>query len=330
MWFNKLMGFEESSESVRNHLKVEGNKLISTANQKAYIYGRLEVPTLSELISNAPNIDAFNEIISVKEVVGNVQHLHKDPANEHALFQAASQFNLLEMVGPGVSPERGVDIYETDYTQGPACAIACGAGTIFRNYFAEVNGKIGQSRYNQIDCLDLIAEKLDNEHLKMWSMVNGYALFNGDGLIGLNIKLDQLSSDEREQLKQQLKIGLQWDTQVTLDQCTHLVSQAYCSALPVSYCNEPHGLWEKFARIILEATYEATLYAALINYKNTGSKDVYLTLVGGGAFGNRMEWIITSMQIALEKFKNTPLDVKIVSFSRSSSAVQNMINSLSS
>ena len=35
--------------------------------------------------------------------------LHADPANAQALFQVASQFNTLEMTGPSVTPEDGID-----------------------------------------------------------------------------------------------------------------------------------------------------------------------------------------------------------------------------
>ena len=49
------------------------------------------------------------------------------PENAGALFQVASQLNLLEMTGPEVTPEDGVTIYQDDRTQGPACAIAAGA-----------------------------------------------------------------------------------------------------------------------------------------------------------------------------------------------------------
>lgn len=73
--------------------------------------------------------------------------------NAGALFQVASQFNLLEMQSHHNTPESGVGIYGSDSTQGPACAIASGAGTIYRNYFVPVNGQIGQSKDNQIDCL---------------------------------------------------------------------------------------------------------------------------------------------------------------------------------
>ena len=64
--------------------------------------------------------------------------MHADPELDGALFQVASQFNLLEMTGPSATPEDGVTRYSADHTQGPACAIAAGAATIYRNYFAPV------------------------------------------------------------------------------------------------------------------------------------------------------------------------------------------------
>ncbi len=41
-----------------------------------------------------------------------------------------------------------------------------------------------------------------------------------------------------------------------------LVSQIYCSALPVAYCDAEPELWGDFASLVLEAAYEATFYAA--------------------------------------------------------------------
>ena len=55
--------------------------------------------------------------------------MHADSELGGALFQVASQFNLLEMAGPSVSPEDGVTRYGGDHTQGPACAIAAGGRT---------------------------------------------------------------------------------------------------------------------------------------------------------------------------------------------------------
>ena len=77
-----------------------------------------------------------------------------------ALFQVASQFNLLEMTGPEVSPEDGITRYQHDRTQGPACAIAAGAATIYRNYFAPVGGGHGQTAKRQFDGLADLGEAL--------------------------------------------------------------------------------------------------------------------------------------------------------------------------
>ncbi len=62
----------------------------------------------------------------VRELIADVQQLHIKKTNAGSLFQVASQFNLLEMVSPNVTPEQGVGRYENDRTQGPACAIAAG------------------------------------------------------------------------------------------------------------------------------------------------------------------------------------------------------------
>ncbi len=318
MWFEKLTGFQErSADYVRDNLEVEGDTFISKANDQKFTFGHLEIPTLQELKAQCPPIETYNDKIKVEELVADVRDLHCQIENKNALFQAASQFNLLEMIDPSISPENGIDRYENDYTQGPACAIACGSGTIYRNYFVPVGDQIGQTRSNQIDCLDLIGQELKNDEFKYWSMRNGYALFDEKGLFALNKKIASLNSTEREALKQKLKTGIQWNTEVTISKSKHRVSQIYCSALPVAYCATDQIYWEYFSRIILEATYESTLYAALINLEKYNSNKVFLTLVGGGAFGNAEYWILESMRDAIRKFRYTPLDIKIVSYGHS-------------
>ncbi|AWG22969.1 hypothetical protein FFWV33_16260 [Flavobacterium faecale] len=329
MWFEQLTGFkEESAENVRNNIKISGSEFISLVNSKKFCFGKLEIPTLSELKKQNEDIKGYIGRIQVKEIVDDVQKLHCLVENSDVLFQAASQFNLLEMVSPAITPEQGIDSYEFDYTQGPACAISCGAGTIYRNYFADVNGQIGQTENNQIDCLDLIGKEFENDKLKLWKMQNGYALVNQNGLLAINKKIAQLSEAGREKLKEKLKIGIQWNTEVTKSDTKHTVSQIYCSALPVAYSQTESFYWEYFARIILEATYEATLYAAVLNMKNNKSNKVFLTLVGGGAFGNEEHWILESLQKAIRKFKNVPLDIKIVSYGKSNPNLIKCINEL--
>ena len=150
-----------------------------------------------------------------------------------------------------------------------------------------MHGQTGQSATNQIDCLADIGAALGNTENHLWDMRNGYALLSYDGLVKIGQRLRASSELEMDALRALLRIGLQWHTQVTLDDCTHTVSQAYCSALPVAYSECPPEDWEEFARLILEATYEATLCAALVNARKTGNNRVFLTLVGGGGVWQR-------------------------------------------
>jgi hypothetical protein len=314
-WFERLTGFKEDSpDGVRAQLEVDGALLRSRQNGRSWIFGQLETPSLAELRERVSSISASKSRCAVREVVADVRHLHANKSNANALFQVASQFNLLEMVSPEVTPEHGVGIYEQDLTQGPACAIAAGAGTIYRNYFAPVNGRPGQSADNQIDCLARIGEMLGNTSQRLWQMVNGYAVPTSIGLAEINQSLEAMREAGRDRVRQALQIGLQWDTQVTLEGCSHLVSQAYCSAMPVSYSNYTQKKWEPFARLILEAAYEAVFCAAILNRERSGCGTLYLTLLGGGAFRNRPEWILDAIQRAVHLYADHGLDVAINRF----------------
>ena len=129
MWFESLVGFrEENAEQVRANIRVDNESMTSSVNGRQMRCGKLETPSLAELRSRVGEIPAAEGTLKLSEVVADVQQLHANPKNAGALFQVASQFNLLEMVSPSVTPEYGVGVYENDRTQGPACAIACGAG----------------------------------------------------------------------------------------------------------------------------------------------------------------------------------------------------------
>ena len=131
MWFETLTGFrEEYPEQVRENMSVDGNLMKSHVNGMEYTHGLLETPSLAELRDRVNHTESHSEKISVREVIADVQQLHIEKSNASSLFQVASQFNLLEMVSPHVTPEQGIGGYEYDQTQGPACAIAAGAGTI--------------------------------------------------------------------------------------------------------------------------------------------------------------------------------------------------------
>lgn len=332
-WFEQLAGFaERSPDQVRSQLKLEGNRLTSRVNGNSWDCGAFKAPMLHDLRARYEyrleqlSREQLVPQLRLREQVADVSRLHADEKNTGALFQVASQFNLLEMVSPRVTPEQGVGIYERDKTQGPACAIACGAGTIWRNYFMPLPGQMGQTETCQFDGLTELGRELGNSNGSLWKMVNGYALASRSGLEHMGQHLQAADEQRREALVGFIRVGIQSDTQVTLPGCQHRVSQVYCSALPVAYSQHSVELWAEFAQLLLDAAYEATFYVAMENLLEKQQNKVYLTLLGGGAFGNKTEWIIAALRRALLKFAALDLDVVIVSYSQSSAAVQELVS----
>ena len=244
------------------------------------------------------------------------------PAYAGALFQVASQFNALEMTGPDVTPEDGVTRYAHDHTQGPACALAAAPATIYRNYFAPVEGGVGQTRTRQLDGLADVGRALSAELSRpvsdLWTMRNGYALCSAPGLRAISDWLAAADAEEIDALRGRLSIGLHRDVEVTAPGASPgaRVSQAFCSALPVGYSSVPPHDWRAFATLVLEAAYEATLLAGVLQAAGGGSSIVPLTLLGGGAFGNRREWIFAAIRHALERVRGFGLDIRIVSYAK--------------
>lgn len=266
-WFQRLTGpSEKGYAETRSQLEVDGGQLRSLMNGKSYAVGELSLPSLQllrerALLGKAAGLGRLK--VSVE--LGDVRRMHQRPEFEGALFQVASQFNLLEMISPRITPEDGVSRYEGDPTQGPACAIAAGAATIYRNYFAPVAGQVGQTRNCQLDGLAglgaMLCERTGRSQSELWSMRNGYALCSQSGLNAINTVLATMNEVEHDLLRGSLCIGLHSDVEVTDGESVGrpLVSQAYCSALPVAYSDVSASLWQAFACLVLEAAYEATL-----------------------------------------------------------------------
>jgi hypothetical protein len=320
-WFERLTGFRETSyEETRERLDVREGRLYSSANSRSYGVGTLELVSLAKLRERASGLRPSGRT-TVTNISGDARALHRSPELGGALFQVASQFNLLEMVHEGVTPEQGVTRYDRDHTQGPACAIAAGAATIYRNYFAPVGDQLGQTTDRQLDALAdvgaALEQMLGRPSVDLWEMRNGYALCRAEGLALLADLLNGMSEHRLDALRGQLRIGVQWDVEVTDGESGvgNIVSQAFCSALPVAYrAAIPRDAWGPFAKLILEAAYEATLLAAVVNADLGGSNVVLLTRVGGGVFGNDDAWIDTAMLRSIRLAGQLDLDIRLVSY----------------
>jgi hypothetical protein len=330
-WFERLTGFRETDyDDTRAKLRIEGSRLQSQINGKSYAVGELELVSLQALRERAKSGVGLPGPLKVSVVTGDVRQMHQFPDNAGALFQVASQFNLLEMVSPTVTPEHGVTRYQHDHTQGPACAIAAGAATIYRNYFVPVGGSYGQTVDRQFDGLadlgDALSRALKQPVETLWKMQNGYALCTRFGLDAIAEHLGTLDLQSLDTLRGKLCIGIHHDVEVTdaTGEKRPLVSQAFCSALPVAYTGVPPSHWEAFASLILQAAYEATMLAAVLNAQRGASNVVLLTLLGGGAFGNRDDWILAAMSRAFEMNREVDLQVRLVSYGKPSREIVQM------
>jgi hypothetical protein len=320
-WFERLTGFCEADyDTTRSRLVMDGRWLVSRANGGRFDAGVLELRTLDSLRrAAAARSGAAAVPTTVRCLAGDALALHTAPEFAGALFQVASQFNLLEMAGPELTPEHGVTRYADDPTQGPACAVAAGAATIYRNYFVPVGGGTGQTATRQIDALaplgQALARRLRVPPETLWEMRNGYALARADGLAAIGGLLREAGPATLDALRGRLVIGLHRDVEVTAapGPPRPRVTQAFCAALPVAYTDIPAPAWEPLATLVLEAAYEATLLAAAEQRLRGGSAKVLLTRLGGGVFGNDARWIDAAIDRALRIARPSGLDVVLVS-----------------
>ena len=92
---------------------------------------------------------------------------------------------------------------------------------------------------------------------------------------------------------------------------------------------KPGDCGTEFAGLVLEAAYESTICAAIINATETGSNKLFLTTIGGGVFGNDDHWIFAAIERAIRQYQNYELDVAIVSYGSPRRSVADLFAELS-
>lgn len=96
---------------------------------------------------------------------------------------------------------------------------------------------------------------------------------------------------------------------------TNFVSQAFCSAISLGYSPESPEAWEPLATLVLEGAYEAALLAAVADrVEREGTGIVWLTKLGGGAFDNKLAWIVGGMAHGLRRVADRALDVRVAHY----------------
>ena len=150
----------------------------------------------------------------------------------------------------------------------------------------------------------------------MATLANDYAMCSREGLDAISAHLARLRPDQVDALRGRLCVAFQKDVEVTDTSGGQgpVVSQIFCSGLPVAYTNVPAHHWRAFAIFVLEAAYEATMWAGALNAQRGASNIVLLTLLGGGAFGNESNWIVDAMRRSFGIVSSHNIDARIVSY----------------
>lgn len=314
-WFKNLFGFDEQNytyKEVQNKFKVMQQTLYSKENNKLYIIGEFSTPSLDELRKIPIEYDRYGILKFGTVRTNDVSILQSDPINNGALFQVASQFNCLEFNSYSCEPEKGITNYVYDKTQGPACSVSTGPATLYRNYYTNVNGQTGQTKNNQINNLKDVLEYLDNP----FEVKNGYTIPTNEEFKKLEKVLSNVSDDS---IKKRLRIGLHKDIDVTSSNwgtqiCNNEnnITQVFGSAcsINITLCDISIERWERFASLILEASYEATILAAIHN----NCKRVFLTRLGGGVFLNHPKWINNAINKLKRTFQDFDIEIYEVIF----------------
>mmetsp|Transcript_63209 Transcript_63209/g.135770 ORF Transcript_63209/g.135770 Transcript_63209/m.135770 type:complete len:465 (-) Transcript_63209:70-1464(-) len=324
-WFQDEFGFKETPaldaaghEETKSHFTCAAGVLTCKATGKMFQVGPWSTPTLEKCqerldakLAEGP-AEGYSDAggLTFENIVGDTMDLHRDPENAGAVFQVSTLFNCLETT-EGKTPIDPLTRYAEHQLQGSACAVACPAATVFRNFF--VNGGQGQAQ-DQVDCLSAVALHAVKDASSYWTMQNGFCMPRVPGSVAKVSNLIAKDPVLGNSVRQNVQVGVHWDTEVAGG--SHSVCQVFCSSLPVGMMKAVRSCdWEAFATVILEAVYEATLAVAALFAARRGTRvKVYLTAVGGGMLGNRTAWISEAIDRALSLHKKQPLDVMLVHY----------------
>jgi len=321
-WFQIIFGVKESKTNVYNHITCEeneGNSIIVCKNSgNKYNAGQFMVRNISSFnLSPRGNgklfIIAGNGRASKKFELIDVTINQSLPENDGATYLAASNYNCLEFVNNYQTASHGISGYVYDPTQGPFCAIAAPQSILYRNYFVNVNGKIGQIE-TEINLLENTPVEVDH----------GYAIITRSD----EEKLKKSSFDWKD--LNNYKVGVHRNCQLLLTKAkvprflsliqdpNRIVHHVYSAAFNFNGSVHESPFTREIRDQIIEASYRCAILSAWensIEYPNrAGSNKLYLTLLGCGVFGNSVEDVARIISKCTDLIIDSGLDVYVVCF----------------
>lgn len=288
----------------------------------------------------------------------DVGYMQGCESNAGSMFQAASNFNGIEAIGEYSKPdgETFITDYIDDGTQGPAASVSAGPGAISRvllpffdpekpaeewrqtranqmemlgdlnEYFTVKNGYIVQTGAEEkVDedpasesnkaivekvkvCVHAEEEVVFSYHEDypdcLYKCIDKYPQSENADINGENAHI----SDENVVSEKKNKLP------------NHKICQVYCAAMNLDQgrSGETNARLESNgvkAKLLLEAAYMGTYLAAIRH----GCKKVFLTLIGGGVFGNSTATILdviekVHLEIACKEKNDVIEEVHVVLF----------------
>jgi len=253
----------------------------------------------------------------------DVGALQADPENRGATFQVASNLNCLEFINQDDTASKGISKYIYDHTQGPAASISAAPGTVYRNYFVphvvegvQYTGQL-KEQINLINSFPYITVR------------NGYVTFT-DSEIEFFKSIGMDFNDLKD-----IKVGIQTNVQVTsglkkggkITLCKspeQVINQVFTCGVNLGgknavYAHIPEV--KELAKYMLKGAYRATILSAIENSQTQpahykGKDKLYLTLIGGGVFGNDHDWITEAIYSCADLIKKAGLQIYLIIYSK--------------
>lgn len=346
-WFHQLFGFEESIQNVKKYLSVSTNnsgllELVSSHNNRRFLPGNLEIANTKSLLASITNHLNRNPETKLKHGTFNIIHGLDSDTNlnmmqyvdvmaccSHSQFngctvQVASNFNCLEFVNENQKKSDGVTDYALNGTQGPSASLSCASSLVYRNYFYENSHFSNSTNHSNRH----INDKEINLLIKTPLTVK-----HGKVLIQTRSEVERLKSSQFNWSdKTNYYVGHHRNCEVCLERDLkrpdhfsmfhnkkQFVNQVFCSAFNFSENVIFNSFTTTIAQHIMNSMYESTILAAILNHLEhpelPGSNKCFLTLLGGGVFGNPREIIAPAIVRTLELISKSGLDVNIMLYS---------------
>ena len=250
-------------------------------------------------------LDDYPLLVSPSKALSPHVHVIKNDIAEliqssTGLFVIASQFNSVEYRN-SQTPVRHVQEYMRDRTAGPSAQMAADPGLAQCLLDMAWNGKL-----NSIPFVD--------DFQGIFELRNGYlfAYPPDDPEVQQSVieRFEQELSKTRVTVSSNVPACGYANGRMHSGDHPHRVHLAYCSAMPYNYREMSYGsngsqpmntgaFCERVCKLILRAQYASAFRYAIDNNVD----QIYLTLLGGGVFNNKLEWIVDAIRDVIENAK---------------------------